>query len=186
MAGEVKYGNILISSRKDETLTYAKYIKDLKSGKSVEEILEELKLSNPSISVDDLDSLNQIANIKSGQAVVYAVTQTDRNAGVLYLFSDSMSHVITQIFVTHCQWKDGNFNAHDDSKVHQYFRSYNNGAAHATWDKGTWSEWKPFVDSEIQDKISLMWQGLTNAFQAINAISAIGNSDIDNIWNNNI
>lgn len=39
MAGEVKYGNTLISSRKDETLTYARYVKDLQSGKSVEELL---------------------------------------------------------------------------------------------------------------------------------------------------
>lgn len=186
MAGEVKYGNILISSRKDETLTYAKYIKDLKSGKNVEEILEELKLSNPSISVEDLDSLNQIKVGESGQPVIYAVTDFGKNVGVLSLFSDSMSHVITQIFVTHCFWKDGNFNSHDDSKIHQYFRSYNNNAAHATWDKGTWSEWKPFVDSEIQDKINLMWQGLENAFQTINAISAIENTDIDNMWSNNI
>lgn len=43
MAGELKYGNTLVSSRRDETLTYSKYVKGLESGKSVEEELSELR-----------------------------------------------------------------------------------------------------------------------------------------------
>ena len=42
MAGELKYGNTLVSSRKDMTLTFAKFVKGL-DGKSVEENLNEIK-----------------------------------------------------------------------------------------------------------------------------------------------
>lgn len=42
MAGELKYGNTLVSSRKDRTLTYAKFVKGL-DGKSVEDNLLALK-----------------------------------------------------------------------------------------------------------------------------------------------
>lgn len=41
MAENVKYGNILVSSRKDETLTYTKYVKDIDSGKSLPTLLDE-------------------------------------------------------------------------------------------------------------------------------------------------
>lgn len=41
MAENVKYGNILVSSRKDETLTYTKYVKDADSGKSLPTLLDE-------------------------------------------------------------------------------------------------------------------------------------------------
>ena len=42
MAGELKYGNTLVSSRKDRTLTYAKFVKRL-DGRSVEDNLLALK-----------------------------------------------------------------------------------------------------------------------------------------------
>ena len=42
MAGELKYGNTLVSSRKDRTLTYAKLVKGL-DGRSVEDNLLALK-----------------------------------------------------------------------------------------------------------------------------------------------
>ena len=42
MAGDLKYGNTLVSSRKDMTLTFAKFVKGL-DGKSVEENLNEIK-----------------------------------------------------------------------------------------------------------------------------------------------
>lgn len=41
MTENKKYNSILISGRKDETLTYSRYIKDEKSGKSVKETLDE-------------------------------------------------------------------------------------------------------------------------------------------------
>ena len=42
MAGELKYGNTLGSSRKDRALTYAKFVKGL-DGRSVEDNLLALK-----------------------------------------------------------------------------------------------------------------------------------------------
>ena len=42
MAGELKYGNTLVSSRKDRTLTYAKFVKGLNC-RSVEDNLLALK-----------------------------------------------------------------------------------------------------------------------------------------------
>ena len=42
MAGELKYGNTLVSSRKDRTLTYAKFVEGL-DGRSVEDNLFALK-----------------------------------------------------------------------------------------------------------------------------------------------
>ena len=42
MAGELKYGNSRVSSRKDRTLTYAKFVKGL-DGNSVEDNLLALK-----------------------------------------------------------------------------------------------------------------------------------------------
>lgn len=41
MAEKKKYNSILVSGRKDETLTYTKYIKDEKSGESVKESLDK-------------------------------------------------------------------------------------------------------------------------------------------------
>lgn len=42
MAGELKYGNTLVSSRKDMTLTFARFVKGL-DGRSVEDNLLAIK-----------------------------------------------------------------------------------------------------------------------------------------------
>jgi hypothetical protein len=55
MAENKKYNSILVSGRKDETLTYSRYIKDEESGKSVKESLDE------KISTTDKIEINQIA-----------------------------------------------------------------------------------------------------------------------------
>lgn len=54
MAEKKKYNSILISGRKDETLTYSKYIKDEESGESVKESLDK------KINVTDELETNQI------------------------------------------------------------------------------------------------------------------------------
>lgn len=56
MAENKKYNSILVSGRKDETLTYSRYIKDEESGKSVKESLDE------KISTTDKIEINQIAD----------------------------------------------------------------------------------------------------------------------------
>lgn len=55
MAENKKYNSILVSGRKDETLTYSRYIKDEESGKSVKESLDE------KISTTDKIEIEQIA-----------------------------------------------------------------------------------------------------------------------------
>lgn len=55
MAENKKYNSILVSGRKDETLTYSRYIKDEESGKSVKESLDG------KISTTDKIEINQIA-----------------------------------------------------------------------------------------------------------------------------
>lgn len=41
MAEKKKYNSVLISGRKDQTLTYSKYVKDEESGESVKESLDK-------------------------------------------------------------------------------------------------------------------------------------------------
>lgn len=55
MAESKKYNSILVSGRKDETLTYSRYIKDEKTGKSVKESLDE------KVNTTDKIELEQIA-----------------------------------------------------------------------------------------------------------------------------
>lgn len=56
MAEKKKYNSILISGRKDETLTYSKYIKDEESGESVKETLDK------KVNVSDELDTQQIKN----------------------------------------------------------------------------------------------------------------------------
>lgn len=56
MAEKKKYNSILISGRKDETLTYSKYIKDEESGESVKETLDK------KVNVSDELETQQIKN----------------------------------------------------------------------------------------------------------------------------
>lgn len=57
MAEKKKYNSILVSGRKDETLTYSKYVKDEESGESVKESLDK--------KVNDTDELTT-QQIKNG------------------------------------------------------------------------------------------------------------------------
>lgn len=56
MAEKKKYNSILISGRKDETLTYSKYVKDEESGESVKETLDK------KVNVSDELETQQIKN----------------------------------------------------------------------------------------------------------------------------
>lgn len=55
MAENKKYNSILVSGRKDETLTYSRYIKDEKTGKSVKESLDG------KVNITDKIEIEQIA-----------------------------------------------------------------------------------------------------------------------------
>ena len=55
MAENKKYNSILVSGRKDETLTYSRYIKDEETGKSIKESLDG------KVNTTDKIEINQIA-----------------------------------------------------------------------------------------------------------------------------
>lgn len=55
MAENKKYNSILVSGRKDETLTYSRYIKDEETGKSVKESLDG------KVNITDKIEIDQIA-----------------------------------------------------------------------------------------------------------------------------
>lgn len=54
MAENKKYNSILVSGRKDETLTYSRYIKDEESGKSVKESLDGKINTTDKIEVEQI------------------------------------------------------------------------------------------------------------------------------------
>lgn len=54
MAESKKYNSILVSGRKDETLTYSRYIKDEKTGKSVKESLDGKVNTTDKIEIDQI------------------------------------------------------------------------------------------------------------------------------------
>ena len=70
MAENVKYGNILVSSRKDETLTYTKYVKDADSGKSLPTLLDEKVGWADKIKTDNLAD----SSVTTEKIADYAVT----------------------------------------------------------------------------------------------------------------
>lgn len=119
-----------------------------------------------SISVNDLDNIKTVEDGYEGKPVIYAVTHTKNVnsntvnvvVGILTVFSDHMSHLITQILTTHCSYntsnKTFNFDSHTDNGIYQCYRNYNINSPHLTNDKNTWSEWNPFVDNTIQTIIS--------------------------------
>lgn len=153
---------------------------------------QRLEQGVKSVGLNDLDKLNNTTDGEAGKPVVYAVTSTDtgngsRNVGVLLLFSDDMKHVTTQIFMTHCYYDSNkkSFNGHMDNKIYQYSRIYNNSAAHGLSDVGTWSEWSPFIDATMASAISIMGESVTEAREELKNITALPDSDIDEVWNNN-
>lgn len=54
MAESKKYNSILVSGRKDETLTYSRYIKDEETGKSIKESLDGKVNTTDKIEIDQI------------------------------------------------------------------------------------------------------------------------------------
>lgn len=121
-----------------------------------------------SISFDNIDNIKNLEDTYEGKPLIYAVTKPKHTSngsvnvfiGVLEIIGDDMSHVVTQIFTTHCLYdtdtKQFNFNAHTDDKIYQCYRSYNINSPHLTNTKGTWTDWTPFIDATIQSTISIL------------------------------
>jgi hypothetical protein len=111
----------------------------------------------PSIRVSQIDTINTKEHCYEGKPVIYAVTSDNTPSviiGIMQVFSDSASHVITQILTTHCSYnsstKDFDFrNSHSHKEIYQCYRNYNIAAQDLTNEAGTWSKWEPFVDATI-------------------------------------
>ena len=84
MAVKQKYNNILVSGRKDETLTYSKYVKDPITGVSVKDaldVLKELVKAATGIPQDLLDRIlesdKNIQQMKDKLANIKEITTDD-------------------------------------------------------------------------------------------------------------
>ena len=121
-----------------------------------------------SISFDNIDNIKNLEDTYEGKPLIYAVTKPKNTSngsvnvfiGILEIIGDDMSHVVTQIFTTHCLYdadtKQFNFNAHTDDKIYKCYRSYNVNSPNLTSPKGAWTDWNPFVDPTIQSAISIL------------------------------
>lgn len=85
MADKVRINSIFTSGRKDNTLTYSRYVKDEQSDRSVEEILEDKRDKNVLITKDDLAD-HSVTNIKLADNAV-----DTRNIANLSVVSDHIS-----------------------------------------------------------------------------------------------
>lgn len=122
----------------------------------------------PSISFDNIDNIKNLEDTYEGKPLIYAVTKPKNTTngkvnvfiGVLEILGDDMSHVVTQIFTTHCLYstttKQFDFNAHTDDGIYQCYRSYNINSPLLTNAKDTWTDWNPFVDATIQTVIGAL------------------------------
>lgn len=121
-----------------------------------------------SISFDNIDNIKNLEDTYEGKPLIYAVIKpkytTSGNVntiiGILEIIGDDMSHVVTQRLTTHCAYnantKQFDFSSHSDNEIYQCFRSYNVNSPLLTNDKGTWTDWTPFVDATIQSTISFL------------------------------
>ena len=127
----------------------------------------------PSIRASQIDTINTKEHCYEGKPVIYAVTSDKTPSviiGIMQVFSDSMSHLITQILTTHCTYntstKEFSFqkgvDSHDDNKIYQCYRNYNINAPHLTNEAGTWSKWEPFVDATILTVIGALSTEINN------------------------
>ena len=100
---------------------------------------------------------NAISEVRS-LAVVAQHDGKDVTVGRLWMLSDSMTHQLTQVLLTHHEpGNDGSFSAHTDGTVHLWKRSYGliQGSAECA-PIGEWTEWtdllaKPTVVTRTKD-----------------------------------
>lgn len=97
-----------------------------------------------SCTLDELDSFGEkySAFLYGYLPTVYEVRKGNFLVGNLTVIADNMGHQLTQIITTHCSNANDGFNAHTDTAIYTYYRSYNINSPHLTNARGTWSEWK--------------------------------------------
>ncbi|WP_440338439.1 hypothetical protein [Megamonas funiformis] len=124
----------------------------------------------PSIRVSQIDTINIKEHGYEGKPVIYAVTSDDTPSviiGIMQVFSDNASHVITQILTTHCAYnistKDFNFSgSHNHKEIYQCYRTYNIAAPDLSNEAGTWSKWEPFADATILSILGALSTDINN------------------------
>lgn len=113
-----------------------------------------------SIDIADIDFKGKITTFLEGtlptrMKVVQTTNSKTYSVGQLEMFSDSMGHQVTQLFVTNLTLNSsGKFDgSHHDGKMYHYYRFYNHAMPSTTSGiaKSTWSEWMPFVDDQTLD-----------------------------------
>lgn len=113
-----------------------------------------------SIDIADIDFKGKITTFLEGtlptrMKVVQTTNIKTYSVGQLEMFSDSMGHQVTQLFVTNLTLNSsGKFDgSHHDGKMYHYYRFYNHAMPSTTSGiaKSTWSEWMPFVDDQTLD-----------------------------------
>lgn len=124
--------------------------------------LDDIDVNKQIINAIDLSAidLDRATIIKIAAAQVpcrYIVTTkyltSDSNVGVLECFSDSMRHMVTQVFTTHYTLPL-NGSSHSDEKIFTYWRSYHlSSGGTSTIPVGSWGEWTQIYPSGNQKNI---------------------------------
>ena len=86
MTEQIKYGNTMVSSRADQTLTYTKYVRDEATGKSAQEQIDEIAKGK----------VNKTDKLETGQIADGAITDAkvaDRTL-TINKFDDDLRHTI--------------------------------------------------------------------------------------------
>lgn len=137
------------------------------------------------IEITDLDTLNTEDVGDRGKPSVYTVYAFGRNVGILFVFTDGLRNVVTQVFITHQSDMSRNIFSSDNTKVFTYYRIYNLHSNTAGWEKGTWSEWSPYVDENIHRLIDNAQTKISTIMSTINSITTLSNDEVEGIWENN-
>lgn len=105
-----------------------------------------------SIEFTDLDTLGTDGSVAALRLLLrdtkhtrYKVVLNNSFVGVLDIFGDNMSHVLTEVFTTHYTMTDGNIegSSHMCQTLFQYFRSFNFSSPQLKeTEQGAWTRWQ--------------------------------------------
>lgn len=109
--------------------------------------LEPKVIGNVATNKIDFNDLFLNALAIGKHSTYYNVTMDGYVCGLLLMFSDSMGHIINQIFFTNfilSSLNDKRFSTHKDDETNIYIRRYHLGGSTSSIPVGTWSEWGYF------------------------------------------
>lgn len=93
--------------------------------------------------------------IRNGKQVIYRVRAQSYLVGLLFVYSDSMGRILTQVFQTHYDLLEHpDFSVHYDDKTFTYVRHYNYRAINSTIPQGTWGSWKLTGSSDFYQQVT--------------------------------